>query len=192
MTMFPHFCLRTKLYSLLCRPTSSSSIGKGKFVKDINVSIIPEFSTLYTCQLMQINLIRCSRVFNKTEIVQSINKKNIAHIRLYQSASSKQQGRLNYKVYVPLLFGVYAFILLSLYAINECKKNNKKIEKLDDPLMKGNDAAAFKHKGFWLPITLVGGEKTLQQIEEFEVNGSDIYVVSFPKSGELFKMKLSF
>ena len=103
--------------------------------------------------------------------------------RLY-SNSPHHRTPLTNRQYLLVITNVCAFLIGGIYIFKRLvKKKSSEPETLNDPYLK-KDAESFKYKDYWLPLTLLGGENTLKEIEKFKVRPSDIFVSSFPKSGK--------
>ena len=65
-----------------------------------------------------------------------------------------------------------------------CKENLISfIEYFDDPFEKSRDGRLRKYNGVWLPEAVYIANNGFQAVVNFETRDSDVYVASFPKSG---------
>ncbi|OWF55574.1 sulfotransferase 4A1-like [Mizuhopecten yessoensis] len=99
--------------------------------------------------------------------------------------SAKRQ-HLMYFIYLSFAMGGCLVVAIVLNQLDETKQRFKGIERVKDELQTGRPQM-IRYKDTMLPIFV---ERILGDIEDFETDENDIWVVSFPRSGTTLTQEL--
>ncbi|XP_069128449.1 sulfotransferase 4A1-like [Argopecten irradians] len=105
------------------------------------------------------------------------------NVRYYSSKedpnSMKLRPQLLVAIYMSFFMGGCLLFAIVYRELDESKQRWKGVERVKDPLQTGR-AQMIQYKDTMLPIFV---EKILDDVENFESKETDIWVVSFPRSG---------
>ncbi|XP_033741699.1 sulfotransferase 4A1-like [Pecten maximus] len=104
-------------------------------------------------------------------------------VRLYSSQEDpnalRRRPQLLFAIYLSFFMGGCLIFAIVLREFDESKQRWKGVERVRDSLQTGRPQM-IKYRDTILPIFV---EKILDDVENFESNENDIWVVSFPRSG---------
>ncbi|XP_060078699.1 sulfotransferase 4A1-like [Ylistrum balloti] len=132
----------------------------------------------YRCPRLQVRCLHFSSCQSHLR-VRVCQRKEIVR---YCSSGGNQnipKEKILYFVYLSFVMGGCLFIAIIFRELGESKQRWKGIERIKDDLQTGRPQM-IKYKDTVLPMFV---EKILDDVENFETNEKDIWVVSFPRSG---------